>query len=130
MYYWIVSKTPSNGVYEHGFTQRVLLNSRYEVEGITVKHYESSEVSEIPDWAKINIGNKIIEGYDQFLENITEIEFKTRDTLRRRFKNRYLVLDSNVPEKLLVLIDGNQNFKKVYQNKLYKVYLMQVADKK
>ncbi len=121
MYYWIVSKTPSQGVYEHGLLQRILSSRDYEIEGITVKHFDSDKEDTIPGWAKTHLAGVTVKDYDDFVKYIFDIgrEARVKDT---RFKNRYVILDNNFPGDTLRQLDISPLFRKMYENKLYKVY--------
>ena len=96
----------------------------HEVEGITVKHFDNNEEDIIPEWAKINLGKIIVKDYNDFVENIFDIakEARVKDA---RFKNRYVILENNFPEDTLKQLDASPLFRKMYGNKLYKVYRME-----
>ncbi len=124
LYYWIVSKTPSQGMYEHGLIQRMLMLRGHEIEGITVKEHAAG--SRAPDWARISLDDTTVEDYDSFVRNIFEIEEKTRRR-ENRFKRRYMILDDNFPTTVLEQLDRSELFKRVFENKLYKVYSMEYS---
>ena len=121
MLYFLVSKTPSRGIYEHGLLQRILASRGHRLEGITIKDFKENEQSLIPDWAKIKLSQMVIEDYDDFIENIFEIEKETRPW-ETAFENRYLIIDNNFPPDTLTLINESPFFHKEYENKLYKIY--------
>lgn len=123
MYYWLVSKTPSLGVYEHGLLQRLLVSQGHQLEGITVKHFTGDKRALIPDWAKFQVGEIIIEDYNDFSEHIIDIAKATewREILHKR---RFVIIDNNFPEAQLELLNKSPLFHKLYENKLYKVYRM------
>lgn len=123
MYYWLFSKTPSLGVYEHGLLQRILISQGHKLEGITVKHFDEDKRAFIPNWAKLQVGEIIIEDYNDFSEHIIDIAKATewREILHKR---RFVIIDNNFPEAQLELLNKSPLFHKLYENKLYKVYKM------
>lgn len=40
------------------------------------------------------------------------------------FENKYVIFDTNIPEATLSLIEKSGNFKRIYENRLYKIYKM------
>lgn len=123
MYYWLVSKAPSLGVYEHGLLQRILVSQGHQLEGITVKHFAGDKRALIPDWAKLQVGEIIIEDYNDFSEHILDIA-KATEWREIFHKRRFVIIDNNFPEAQLELLNKSPLFHKLYENKLYKVYRM------
>lgn len=121
MYYWLVSRTPSQGIYEHGLMQRTLFSGGHAMEGLTIKDYASGEKEALPEWVQIRLNGLTIKTYDEFAENIFAIEEETRP-LEGRFKNRYLILDNSFPAPRLAEMERSGLFRRVYENRLYKIY--------
>lgn len=97
MEFWLVLKTPSLGIYEHGLLVRVLFWKGHNLEGVTVLNP------------------------DLFANKIDDFEMSTRPLILSH-KNRYLIIDNYFPSHTIQMMDNSSIFQKVYQNKLYKVY--------
>lgn len=97
MKFWLVSKTPSQGIYDPGLLGRILFRDGHNLEGT------------------------VIMNPDLFAENIDDFEKSTRSQVPL-YKNRYLIVDNNFPSDTLRTMDNSSTFQKVHQNTLYKVY--------
>ena len=113
MWYWLVSKYPSSGIYEAGLLQRMLMIKDHRVEGVVVTDVETKKDS--PE--EIMLRSSII----LFAEHIMDIERASRYRVISH-KNRYLIVDNYFPSDTIQMMDYSSFFQKVYQNKLYKVY--------
>lgn len=100
LYFWLVTKTPSQGIHEIGYLERILATDTHQMQGMTITDLE------------------------QFAKDIEVFELITRDR-EKRFQNRYLIIDNNLDKKTLGYINSSPLYQKKYENALYHIYYLQ-----
>lgn len=100
---WVVSETPSRGIYEHGLLGRLLIKEGLRPEAQTVMDINS------------------------FANNLFEFEVQTRD-LAKIYGERYLIIDNNFPAAILEKMASFPIFKEIYHNALYRVFWLKMPN--